>query len=79
MNTKNCSRGGSPMNLSFTFTNYYYSKFYYGRPMASADGVVDKDKGYSLADGMMFDSVGGGTKLALDLVSTPSVGWMTYF
>ena len=79
MNTKNCSHRGSSMNLSFTFTNCFYSKFYCGRPTALADGTVDEDKGCSFADGTTFGSVGGGTKLALDLVSTPSVGWMTYF
>ena len=65
------------MNLSFTFTNCFYSKFYYGRPAASANGAVDKDKGCSLADRMMFGSVGGETMLVSDPVSTPSTGWMT--
>ena len=77
MNTKNCSHGGSPMNLSFTFTNYFYSKFYCGRPVASADGTIAKDKGCSLSDGTTFGSVGGGTTLASNPVSTPSAGWMT--
>ena len=77
MNTKNCSHGGSPRNLSFTFTNYFYSKFYCGYPMASANGTVDEDKGCSLADGTTFGSVGGRTMLVSDPVSTPSVGWTT--
>ena len=64
------------MNLSFTFTNCFYSKFYCGRPAASADGVVNKDKGCSLANRMTFGSVGGGTMLVSDLVSTPSASWM---
>jgi len=45
--------------------------------MASADGTVDEDKGCSLSDGAMFGSVGGGTTLAFDPVSTLSIGWMT--
>ena len=64
------------MNLTYTYTNYLYSKSYCGRPAASADGVVDKDKDCLLADGTTFGSVGGGTMLVSDLVSTPSVGWM---
>ena len=75
MNT-NCSHGGSPTNLTFTFANYFYSKFYYGRPTTSADGTTDKDKGCSLSDGATFGLVGGGTTLASDLASTPSIGWM---
>ena len=65
------------MNLSFTYADYFYSKFYYGRPVASADGAVDKDKGCSLADGMTFGSVGDGTMLVFNPISTPCVGWMT--
>ena len=65
------------MNLSFTYADYFYSKFYYGHPTASADGLVDEDKGCLPSDGTMFGSVGGGTALTLDLVSTPSTGWMT--
>ena len=34
---KNCSHGGSPMNLTITFADYFYSKYYYGRSAASAD------------------------------------------
>ena len=77
MNTKNCSHGGFPMNLSFTYTDCFYSKFYCDHPVASADGTVDEDKGYWLSDGTAFGSVGGGTTLASDPVSTPSAGWMT--
>ena len=64
------------MNLSFTYTDCFYSKFYCGRPTAMADGSVDEDKGCSLFDGMTFSSVGGGTTLASDPASTPSIGWM---
>ena len=74
MNTKNYSHGGSLTNLSFTYTDCFYSKFYCGRPAASADGTIDEDKGCSLFDGTTFGSVGGGTTLTSDLVSTPSVG-----
>ena len=73
MNT-NCSHGGFPMNLSFTYADYFYSKFYRGRPMASADGVTDEDKGCSLSDGATFSLVGGRTTLASDPASTPSAG-----
>ena len=62
------------MNLSFTSTNYFYSKLYYGRPAASADGTVDEDKSSSLPVRMTFGSVGGGTMLASDPNSTPSIG-----
>ena len=65
------------MNLSFTYTDYFYSKFYCGRPTALADGTINEDKGCSPSDGTMFISVRGGTTLAFDSVSTPSVGWMT--
>ena len=74
MNTNNCSHEGSPTNLSFTFADCFYPKFYYGRPVASADGATDEDKGCSLSDGAMFGLVGGGTTLASDPASTPSVG-----
>ena len=77
MNTNNCSHEGSPMNLSFTYADYFNSKFYYGRPMTLADGMVDKDKGCSLANRTTFGSVRGGTMLVSNLVSTPSIGWMT--
>ena len=76
MTTKNYSHGGSPTNLSFTYTDRVYSKNYCGRPAASADGAVDKDKGCSLADGTTFGSVGGGTMLVSDPASTPFAGWM---
>ena len=56
MNT-NCSHRGFPMNLSFTYADYFYSKFYYGCPVASADGVIDEDKGCSLSDGATFGSI----------------------
>ena len=65
------------MNLSFTYADYFYSKFYYGHPAASADGATDEDKGCSLSNGAMFGSIRGGTMLASDLASTPSVGWVT--
>ena len=65
------------MNLTFTYTNYFYSKFYYGRPAASVDGTTDEDKGCSLSDGVTFGSVGGGMMLASDQASNPSAGWMT--
>ena len=77
MNTNNCSHGGSPTNLSFTFADCFYPKFYYGRPTASADGPIDEDKGCSLFDGATFSSVRGRTTLASDPASTPSAGWMT--
>ena len=65
------------MNLSFTYANYFYSKYFCGRLAASADGVTDEDKACSLSDGVTFGSVGGGTTFASDLASTPSVGWVT--
>ena len=76
MNT-NCSHGGSPTNLTFTYADYFYSKFYYGRSVALADDATDEDKGRSLSDGATFGSVGGGTTLASDPTSTPSAGRMT--
>jgi len=69
----NYSHGGFPTNLSFTYADYFYSKFYYGRPAASANGATDEDKGCSLSDGATFGSVGGGTMLAFDPASTPSI------
>ena len=74
MNTKNCSHGGSPINLSFTYTDCVYSKFYCGCPATSADGTVDEDNGCSLSDGTTFGSVGGGMTPASDPVSTLSIG-----
>ena len=62
------------MNLSFTYANYFYSKYYYGRPMASVDGTTDEDKGCSLFDGATFGSVGGGMTLTSDPASTTSIG-----
>ena len=62
------------MNLSFTYTNCFYSKFYCSLPVALADGTVDEDKGCSLFNGMTFGSVGGGTTFASDLGSTPPAG-----
>ena len=62
------------MNLTFTYTDYFYSKFYYGRPAALADGTVNEDKGHSLSDRTTFGSVGGGMMLTSDSVSTPSAG-----
>ena len=72
MNT-NYSHGGFPMNLSFTYANYFYSKFYCGRPAALADDTIDKDKGCLLSNETTFGSVGGGTMLAFDPASTPSI------
>ena len=37
IDTKNYSHGGSPANLTITFADYFYSKYYYGRSVASAD------------------------------------------
>ena len=71
---KNYSHGGSPMNLTITFADYFYSKCYYGRSVALANGMIDEDKGCSLSDRTTFGSVGGGTTLASDPVSTPSAG-----
>ena len=73
MNT-NCSHRAFPMNLSFTYADYFYSKFYCGRPTTSADGATDEDKGCSLSDGATFGLVGGGTTLSFDLASTTSTG-----
>ena len=73
-NTKNCSHGGSPTNLSLTFADYFYSKYYCGHPTASADSANDEDKGCSLSDGTMFGSIRGGMTLAFDLVSTSYIG-----
>ena len=75
MNT-NCSHKGFPMNLSFTYADYFYSKYYRGHPTASADSANDEDKGCSLSDGAMFGSVRGRMMLTSDLASTPSIGWM---
>ena len=67
------------MNLSLTFADYFYSKYYCGRPVALADGVIDEDKGCSLSDGATLGSVGGGTMLASNPASTPSTSWVTSF
>ena len=75
MNT-NCSHEGFPMSLSFTHANYFYSKFYYGRPAASTDGVTNEDKGCSLSDEATFGSVRGRTTLTSDPASTASIDWM---
>ena len=64
------------MNLSFPYTDCFYSKFYCGHPTASTDGTIDEDKGCSLADGTTFVSIGGWTMLVSDPVSTPPAGWM---
>ena len=61
------------MNSSFTSTDYFYSKLYYDLPAASADGTVDKDGGSSLPIRTTLSSIGGGTTLTSDLVSTPSI------
>ena len=68
---------GTPMNLTFTYANYFYSKFYYGRPMASADSVTDEVKGCLLSNGATFGLVRGGKTLASDPASTPSIGRVT--
>ena len=60
------------MNSSFTCTDYFYSKLYYGPPVASANGTVDEDEGSSLQVETTFGSVEGRMTLASDLVSTPS-------
>ena len=65
------------MNLFFTYIDCFYSKNYHGCPTASADGSVNEDKGCLPSDGTTFGSVGGGTTLTPDPVSTPSIGWMT--
>ena len=64
------------MNLTFTYTDYFYYKFYCDRPTTSADGTVDEDKGCSLSNRTTFDSVGGGMTHVSNLVSTLSTGWM---
>ena len=76
MNT-NCSHEGFPTNLSFTYADYFYSKYYCGRPTALADGVTNEDRGCSLSDASAFGSIRGGTTLTSNLASTPSVGWKT--
>ena len=68
MNT-NYSHGGFPTNLTFTFADYFYSKFYYGH---LANGAINEDKGCSLSNGATCDLVGGGTTVASDPASTPS-------
>ena len=65
------------MNLSFTCANYFYSKYYYGRPVASADGATGEGRGCSLSGWMMFSSVGGGAMFTFDPGSTPSTSWAT--
>ena len=77
MNT-NCSHRGFLTNLSFTYADYFYSKFYCGRSAASADGAIDEDKGYLLLDRAMFGLVKGETMLASDPASTPSTGRVTF-
>ena len=62
------------MNLSLTHIDCICFTFYYGHPTASAAGSVDEDKSCSVSNGTTFGSVEGGTMLASDLVSTPSVG-----
>ena len=34
---KNCSHGDSPTNSTITFSNYFYSKYYYDRSTTSPD------------------------------------------
>ena len=64
--------GAFPTSLSFTCTDYFYSKLYYGPLAASANGTVDEDEGSSLQVETTFGSVEGRMTLASDLVSTPS-------
>ena len=73
-NVTNYSHRGFPMNLSFTYANYFYSKYYCGCPAASADGAIDEDKGCSLSDGATFGLIRARTTLASDPASTPSTG-----
>ena len=77
INTQKHLHGGSPMNLSFTYAKYFYSKYYCGRPVASADGATGEGRGCSLSGWMTFGLVGGGMTFASDPGSTPSVGWVT--
>ena len=37
IDTKNCSHGGSPTNLTVTFADYFYSKYYCGYSVAVSD------------------------------------------
>ena len=37
IDTKNCSHGGSPTNLTIIFADYFYSKYYCGRSIALAN------------------------------------------
>ena len=41
IDTKNCSHGGSPTNLTIIFATYFYSECYCGRSAASADAKVE--------------------------------------
>ena len=62
------------MNLSFTYIDYFYSKFYCGRPIALADGTINEDKGSSFSDRTTFSLVRDGMTLTSNPVSTPSTG-----
>ena len=62
------------MNLSFTCANYFYSKYYRGLPVASADGAIGEGRGCLLSGWTTLGSVGGEVTFASDLGSTPSVG-----
>ena len=76
MNT-NCSHEGFPMSLSFTHANYFYSKFYYGRPAASTDGATGEGRGCLPIGWMTLGADGGGAMFASDPGSTPSAIWAT--
>ena len=65
------------MNLSFSYAKYFYSNFYYGRPVASADGSTGEDGGCSVSYGTTFGSIRGGVTFTSNLGSTPSIGWVT--
>ena len=41
IDTKKCSHRGSPTNLTITFADYFYSKCYCGRSMASANAKCE--------------------------------------
>ena len=75
---KNVYTGGSPMNLSLTYIDYFiYSKYYCGCPVASAAGSNDEDKSYAISDGTTFGSVEGRATFTSNPGYTPSTGWAT--
>ena len=73
----NYSHGGFPTNLSFTYDDYFYSKYYCGRLAALADGATNEDRGCSLSDAATFGLIRGGTTLTSNLASTPPAGRKT--